>query len=518
VEARRAKRTSYYFLSSSKKLEEEYSSMMLFFATILSAGMNIKAAFRSLSSIKEPLVNTSRVYNKLHMLVNRWAYRQQDACILVAELIKAKRLKSFLLRLAQAIQIGTSLNDFIKIEYSKYLLSSQFEFDRAMDKLRGLSEAYSAILTSGTFVSVSMLITSGLMGAGSVSSILTLTFLLTVVTSGALCVVIYINSPKAKIPNDMPNRPVKLKRLEKIAKPLLFINLVTLSGIIVLVSLDGFSFQDVLGLKGMLRFLFPIPMPFFIAGLMLFIIGFLGVKQIDRIKDLDTMFPIFIKTLGDASAVTGSLSSGVERIAKNDYGPLNYLIRRLHTRIRIGIKHDSSWDYFAGESGSEMIRKFVNIFVAAVKNGARVKDAAYSIFDAATDELTRRRRREHVAKYLNGLVIPLQATLVAILTLTGALLEIFNKFAGMVRDYVSIVSVIDAYLVVLYCAGIVLSLSVINSLAVHFIERSSLFNFIKRLGLILIISALTNFVVGYFSTSLLEIFARFSSEVGEIPP
>lgn len=124
----------------------------------------LKALVGRLASASGIIGPISEAFKRIKTLTEKWSYKLHDAYSSVLEGIKDRRLKATLLRMGQTIKVGASVPDFSRIELERYMTTSEAEFDRMMDRLKRFIEAYSALLTSFAFLSVSMLLTSMIYG------------------------------------------------------------------------------------------------------------------------------------------------------------------------------------------------------------------------------------------------------------------------------------------------------------------------------------------------------------------
>jgi archaellum biogenesis protein FlaJ (TadC family) len=149
-----------------------------------------------------------------------------------------------------------------------------------------------------------------------------------------------------------------------------------------------------------------------------------------------------------------------------------------------------------------------------------MNEVCLTIADWVNEELVRRARREQAANYLKGLVLPIQGTLVAILTLTTVLIEILNRFASISSTLLpaSFVSPVDLHLLVLFNFILLFALAVMSSAAIYFTDGSTLFNLYYNLGLFLLISGLGAVICQTLAINVLSFFAGFESNLGALTP
>ncbi|MEM3386582.1 MAG: type II secretion system F family protein [Nitrososphaerales archaeon] len=452
-----------------------------------------------------PLKGFATLFMKLDIMINKWNYRQDYALQIASNMSDNRSLSQFLLRLSQAINVGTSFKDFMKIEYTKFIIISQKEHQILIDKLRWLSEAYSAMITAGTVLSVSMIAVSTLLGTASANQSLQLTLVGVPTAASALVVLIARAGLKYETITDLDAKPYKLTLLSRSGKILFFI-LVFLTPIIFYVShLFGSSFWGWLGMA--------------ISGLALLLFGKIALREIKRIKGLENQFMLFIKVLGEAASATGTLNQGLILVSHSEFGKLSNHIKKLVSKLTIGFDNEVSWLNFAAETGSKLISDFTQILLFSVKIGGKIIETCQTISDWMNEELSRRSRREQASNYLKGLVFPIQGTLIAILTMTSVLIEIFNRFAAFSTNIqVRFVNPIDLQLLLFFNFILLFALAIISASAIYFTEGGSLFNLYYNLGLLLLISGLGVILVQAFTFNILGLFSELGSNLGTVIP
>ncbi|MCS7116478.1 MAG: hypothetical protein RMJ31_00665 [Nitrososphaerota archaeon] len=478
---------------------------MLFMYISITSHQNLSTIVRTLAQCGGPLSPFKEIFYKLHAMINRWEYKHHQACSIAAKMVKEPCIRDFLSRLSQALSVGTTISNFMKVEYAKFTITSQREFQSMIDRLRVLSDAYSAIITAGTVVSISMLITTMLMGSGSLL-ILPLIFIGIVTSASSLSFLMYSTGVKQSIINDLPNRQDSLKIISTLGRFICYLTIPFVLTLFLILNKD---------LNTPFSLIFGLNLSFIIPGILASSIGRIGLREIKKIKSLEEQYTIFIKVLGEASAIAGSLHGGLFMILHNDYGRLNPLIKKLVERIKLSLEKEISWIAFAGETGSRLIFNLTSILLKAIEIGSSLRETCYSLFEAANEDLVRRAKREQVANYLKGLIYPIQGTFVAILSLTCALMGILQRFAQYSTHYGNVVIVpsIDLSAIELFSFFIILSLIVINALSIYFIDGSNSFTFLSNLGSLFILAGVVGMLVKIFSINILGIFTQFESRL-----
>ena len=448
-------------------------------------------------------------------MVNKWDFNQVRALKLLARRIVHEGYRKLLLKLAQIISVGTSIKEFLRLEFSRLMMSFENEYGRRMSKLKTYAEAYSSVLTSCGFVSIAMLLTSMIYGAYPPDQVLTLTIFVIVILQALTAVLICINSPLDRILHKMDHRPAEIRRIESLLKPCMII------AILILVVPNVLYVLGILDLNlielPILRHLFPYPIFMIGSGLIMFYVGHKGRKLVSKVKELEAYFPVFIKTYGEAATVVSSSPLGIMKtIIYNDFGALNDLVKKFYKRLKMGVDPDVCWRLFRAGSGSVLISRTLEIYHKATKVGGDSREISDNITNFVSMILLLRKRREQVAGYSRGLIVPIHATIIAIFALIRSLMIVFARFVELVAPYISFLSYVPESAMNIYLFIVMMALIIGNALALHFLEGESAFSFPYYLGIFLVITGIIFYITSFGTEQLLSIFTRYGEELGEL--
>ncbi|MEM4291667.1 MAG: type II secretion system F family protein, partial [Archaeoglobaceae archaeon] len=106
----------------------------------------------------ETTYSPSRYFAMVRDLAQKWHYDYATACELVAEKIKAERVKKLFNRLANAISAGEPDREFLEREWRAFKTIRKDEYDRNLESLRKWSDAYTSLLVSASLISVVVLL------------------------------------------------------------------------------------------------------------------------------------------------------------------------------------------------------------------------------------------------------------------------------------------------------------------------------------------------------------------------
>lgn len=474
-------------LSHRYRTSDHYSFMLLLLACFSMSNIPLKVLISRMASIPNIIGPISEIFKKIKILTEKWSYKLHDAYNSILEDIKDKRLRATILRMGQTIKVGASISDFSRIELERYMTTSEAEFDRGIDRLKRLIEAYSALLTSFAFLSVAMLLTSMIYGGIDPSVVLMTSATMIVSSLSAILFLMYRSSPRIYVFHSCDIRPRRLESLER-----MFLIAIPSS------ILATISFMIVPMVRGssMIAPMVPsISFSFLIGSVLPLYIGIKARKLIMDIKDMDSTFPTFLKAFSDSMAISGSIKAALKTVLLNEYGKLTRSIRNLLNRVKIGVQTENALQLFGAETGSRIIYTCSMILAECIRVGARATIYGKILIDYVTSILIRRNKVSQVAGSLKGIVMPLQVTFSAVLALIKSLTELFGKFATLVVPYISFIQIPSAQSIEIYFFVILISITVSNSLAVYFVEGESKFTLSLYFGMLMLLSAISFFFV-----------------------
>ena len=493
------------------EIKRRFLFLMLYLYSLTTFNVDTKAAYRFIGSLDVVLGPISKYFRKMDILVNKWGYKQDRACIITAKLSPSLSFRRFLLRLAYNLNIGASFAEFVKVEYNKFMTDFDFYFQRTMDKLRIIADVYTALLDTAVIVSMTIVLASILFGAINTYNIMIL--ILTIILSSIFTALSLI---KINIPIDiehshkLPRRPRKIRLLDSLSKKVLIAVSISsfLPAILAYTYLDNNQFiENTIIYSGTIALIFIIP------GAAAYILGYLGLQHISHIEKLDEIYPVFINTLGEAASLAGSLKEGLRRILYNDYGSLTSYIRRLYYRLHMGIDRMTAWNLFGQETSSNLIYYLTMIFIYSVNQGAMVRKTALYIYDTSMRYRKRRQGRGQIANYFKGMALPLQATFIAVLTLIVVLIGMFGKFASLISKFIATIELPDLRLLLTFIYLLMAILAIGNAWAIYLLKGDSIYTFLFYLGIGLVMSGAIFFVMAAGSAELLSSFIRFQRGV-----
>jgi flagellar protein FlaJ len=346
---------------------------------------------------------TSGYFHRVHLVAQRLNYDYARACQLVADATESEVVRSLLLRFAASLSSGEPEAVFLARETEIQLEQYSQKYERDLESLRKWTDAFVALMVSVTLVVVVSLVSMMIYSIGTLFILGLATVMIGVAALGDW--IIYRTAP---IEPKTHKRPEKSKTQEQM-----------FSAAKILLPAAGL-------LGAVVALVFNIGAGLIAAGVAVAPVGVLAWMDDMAVDRHDRDVSTFLRSLGSVVGAIGTtVTEGMERINQRSLGSLEQGVRRLHVRLRSGIRPDLCWDRFVGETGSELVDRSVSTFWDTVKVGGDPDQIGYlsSLFALKISLL--RENRKLVSQTFMYLMVPLHAVLIAILLFVTEVMVVF---------------------------------------------------------------------------------------------
>lgn len=443
----------------------------------------------------------SSIFKRISSAVEKWNYSLHEAVKHASKKIKNRLVRDFFGRLSDTLALDANLRSFIRIEYERMIADLAEDFERRLEKAKKLIDGYSALLTSTTFLSVSMLLLSAIYGM-SMERLLLLTSL---GISSVLAAIVYLIS--TSLPPDpvlhesarSPRAPLALKKALILLIPLL----IAASTLCLLSGLGG-------------EILEPFSLSTLLSGIPILAVGWMGMRWVKAAEKVDKRLPTFMKDLGDAAEISGSLKSACKLILVNDYGALDKPLKRLRKRLELGFDQHKALKVFGEETSSRLASTMSRIMADALGHGSRASETGKALHDYLLRRLENRRKRMQAAGMLWGTVLPLQGSFAAITALITALMKTLYHFMKLIESWFPLISAIPVDLIRAFFYAIGLGMAAASALAYYRIRGDSAFTFAYALGTLLTITGIAHLLAYHASNKLIEMTTNLTENIAGI--
>ncbi|SFM88786.1 archaellar assembly protein FlaJ [Methanolobus profundi] len=356
---------------------------------------------------------------KIYDLVTVWHLSLADACRFTSKRTPSIIFEDFLDRFAHALQSGEDVKTFLFAEQNVVMNEYEAMYNGALYTVEVIKELFVSLIMSLIFMAsfaVIMPVITG-MNAELLMGVVVLIFLVTDL--------VMLMFTKSKIPKDPAwshSKNVtenKLKLYRSIP-----ISIAGCIVVLIIVLLYG-KIETSIAVAMVLT-------PLMYTGHV--------SRQIEKaIRRKDENFPAFIRSLGSSAGARGGvIDDALKALRAHDFGPLTKDVNNLYKMLVTRINKFSSWEYFAANTGSNLIQRFSGMFVQATNLGGQPEVIGDIIATNFHRIVTLRKKRSQSSGSLVGVLYGLTGgigfTMYISLGVVGLMQEMFTSVempAGM---------------------------------------------------------------------------------------
>jgi flagellar protein FlaJ len=382
-------------VDEEKRMAADLLFMATYMASITTAGISRPDIF-SFTGRRYEYV-PSKYVQKADYFVKRWNYSYSEALKIVAKNLRNEVLKSVFNRYANSIESGVPDEEFLERELATIRSVYRNSVEQGIEMVKKWGDAYVAMLFSGVLVALIIMLSVAIFSPGGIDATLNLSYLIVIFISVFGLVTMFRSVPEDRRTHGLAERcsreQATIRRMER---PLL---LVTGAGCVML---------WVLGMGAGYIYLF--------AGILLAPLGIIGFIDDNHIIGRDTDFPTFIRTLGSVMGGKGlPMVQGFVEVDRASLPKIRDLVDSIYSKLNLGLDENQSWNRFIGESGSNNIYKYTNIFRDSVTLGGSPDKVALIVGTSSLEQVLLRDKRHMVSMGFVTLLVPMHAAMVGIL-------------------------------------------------------------------------------------------------------
>jgi flagellar protein FlaJ len=368
---------------------------------------------------------------------------------------------------------GETEKKFLENEWNTMMIIYKNEYERSLESLKKWTDAFTALLVSMSFISITIVLSITLYNMGDPVTMLTATAMMIGLVGFIGVFLIRAEAPKEIKTHSLANKSNEQQLVDKLYR--------TLIPIAVIVACVMF----ILNLGGG-----PVLMA---VGIILFPIGWVGKKDDKNVDLRDRDFSQFTKMLGSVVGSMGlTVKEGITRVDKKAIGTLEPEINRLYSQLIMGMDSQISWKRFIGSTGSELINKFTHIFTDAIDMGGDATKIGKLVNTTNLEIVLLRMKRKLVSSSFTTLIIPMHVCMCGLVVFVVQILVIFSAMisklyttinynadstlgvgnAGIAPSDIgfSLFQNVPGALLLEYCVVLVIILTIVNTFAAWYVE------------------------------------------------
>ncbi len=463
----------------------------------------ISSLFKVISEDPRSYPRYYRIFKRVYLLGKEWGYSFSHAVRLIGEKIENLVLRNIFSRMSGVLAIGEDIESFLDIEYRTLISEYINMYARTINTARVFMGIYVTMMGSLIFVLVTFMLMAFFFG-GNVSIIVS-SYAGVGITLVFILILLYILVRKEPFEyHGDPELPrYRMLKIAGIAS--LSTSLVT-AGIMAISRTPTFN---------------NIAIIMVIVGLILLPIGIIIKRVEGTISNIDEFFPVFIRSFGAHLATIPNMVKALEPLLISQIGKLKKPLMRLYARLSNGVDPQIAWEVFAAESGSELTRRGVKIFIDTVEHGGDIEGIGALISDHHNEMLRLRKQRLQVSKTFESTLYIMHAATIIILVFVTKLMIAFSTILSQLMaeaptglSDIFPFKALDAPLLV--NASLVLSilLTILNGMAVTRVSPGHSQSFYYYAALLAIISGISIAA----SSTLIDKVLEISLEATPTPP
>jgi flagellar protein FlaJ len=403
-------------VTEDKKMGADLLFLNTYMASLAIANASRPEIFAYASNRKEYI--SAKYITKVELYVKKWNYSYSEALGIVADRTNNIILKSMLNRYANAIDSGVPDDEFLKNELSTVRSVYRSQIEQGLEMLKKWGDAYIAMLLSGTVICVTIMISIAIYSPQGLDATLNMAYAIILVICVFGNLLMYTSVPDDPKSHGLSERTSReqqtIHAMERIIVPLTL-------GAIVVMALIGIN-------AGLI---------FLLVGFLLAPLGILGFIDDSNITLRDNDFSTFIRSLGAIMGGQGTTAvHALATIDKKSFTALEPLVSSVYSQMNLGLDNKQIWDKFIGESGSNLIYKYLNIYLDTVIMGGPPEPIGTVVGSSVLEQTLLREKKDMHARSFIVLLVPMHMAMVGIfvvlfrimLTLTGSVSAMMGKF------------------------------------------------------------------------------------------
>jgi len=381
-------------VTEDKKMGADLLFLNTYMASLALANASRPEIFAFAANRKEYI--SSKYIEKIEIYVKKWSYSYSEALGMVAERTNNRILRSMLNRYANSIESGVPDEDFLKNELSTVRTVYRSQIEQGLELLKKWGDAYIAMLLSGTVIAVTIMISIAIYSPAGMETTLNMAYGIIL----AICVFGNILMYQS-VPDDAKTHGLKAKAskeqqtiwaLERIIVPITILSIIVLT---------------VVGASAAVIFI--------LVGCLMAPLGIIGFIDDSNITLRDNEFSTFIRSFGAVMGGQGTTAVyALGSIDRKSLTALEPLINSVYSKMNLGLDDKQIWGKFIGESGSNLIYKYLNIYLDTITLGGPPEPIGTVVGSSMLEQVLLREKKDMHARSFIVLLVPMHLAMAGI--------------------------------------------------------------------------------------------------------
>lgn len=399
--------TSSAMSKRAREYFEEISAFDMYFqltymSATASAGISRGKVFELARKLACP---PARFFKEIEETVSNLRFNYPDAVRNVGERAKTESVKTFLLRLSDALASGEPLTAFLVREADVLGEAYGNDYETKLESLKKWTDAYTAVTVSAALIVIMIMVSTMIYSMSPVA----MAGMIVVSIGGAFAVawIMLRTSPQEVLDVPLAKGSKQQQRARQLARICIPIGIMVCVALIYFLNLD----------KGWVLIVFGI---FFFPG------GFVYTQSQGKTERKDREISDFLRSVGGAATSRGTtLKEAIAILRLDSFPTLKPDIHMLDLRLKSFGKPRLCWDIFGTETGSKLAEQTTGVFTEAVGLGGDPERAGILTSAFAMRTAMLREKRRGVAATFAWLIMVMHTVMSALMVF---LLGILNQF------------------------------------------------------------------------------------------
>lgn len=403
-------------ITEDRKMGSDLLFTTTYMASLALANASRPEIFSYAANRKEYI--SSKYITKVDTYVKKWGYSYAEGLSIVAERIKNPILQSFLSRYANAIDSSVPDDEYLNNELSTVRSVYRSQVEQGLETMTKWGDAYVAMLLSGTVIAVTLMISIAIYSPAGIETTLGMSYAIIFLICFGGNVLMYTSVPEDAKSHGIVIRSSKeqqtIHAMERIIVPL------AIAAVVVML---------LLGINAGLIYV--------LVGVLMAPMGIIGFIDDSNITVRDSDFSTFIRSLGAVMGGQGMTAVyALATIDKKSLVALEPLVNSVYSKMNLGLDDKQVWDKFIGESGSNLIYKYLNIYLDTVTLGGPPDAIGTVVGSSMLEQTLLREKKDMHARSFIILLVPMHIAMAGIfvvlyrimVVLTGSVTTMMTKF------------------------------------------------------------------------------------------
>ncbi len=454
----------------------EIHEYLHFFITYSSALANLQVTkgqiFKKVSEFRR-FGYISDVSAKIVYFLKQWNVTFPETVRKVSKLVPSKIFKDFLDRLATVSDFGEDIEIFLDEEQEAVMTDLENQYEQTFENIKTVQEVFVSLIITVAFMMAISLLMPIISPDVTFSLILQIGLIVVFILDGIVVLVVWILIPRDRMFHNLDIEDDLRSQVNTMF-------LVTTPFTLFILLFIGFTMVD--------RIPFLLTIGLGISPLM--VPALYALEAENKVHERDKSYPTFIRTMGEALETKGgAVLSTVEGLRTHFFGSLDDMFQNLYKRLKIGSDKYMSWLYFSGETGSNLIYQFTQIFVESIYLGANAEKVGSTISENFTKILNLRKIKFQLGSQMRGTfygaLVGFTATTYISANITEKLSFMFTQpmenlggmgeFQGVIDSIVPAIPEVDMFVVNTLIGIMVIIHALASSITIKIIEGGSKF-------------------------------------------